>query len=420
MRLTTTLLMLLFVFTINAQSTSSIRSDVNPEYDSYRIGSYGELLFQQMDYGPNRYAHENGSPSDNRSIIDLPRLVLEFNYKLRKDIEFVTEIEFEHGGTGSALELEYEEMGEYEMEMEKAGEVVLEQFFIKKSFSRAFNVKVGHMLVPIGITNARHLPTQFFTTVRAEGEMSMLPLTWHETGISVLGDYRRWSYELQLINGLDANGFSSANWIVNGKQGIFETIKITDPAVVLRIENRTIKNLNVGAAIYYGNSTGNTAKPEKMEHILGTVSVFNFDVEYKNKKAVIRGNFVYGNISDSEEISKINRSISKNIQYSRTPVAQNAMTYAIEAGYNVFGGNPNGEKLIPFVRYDYYNTMEQTSGSVFKDARYKREVFTIGINYFLMENLCLKADYSSRKFDNLNSEHTFGLGLVFNHWFIKK
>lgn len=414
--------MLLCVVKINAQSNAIIRPDVNPEYNTYRFGAYGELLFQQMDYGPNRYAHEDGSPSDNRAVVDVPRLVFEFNYKLRKDIEFVTEIEFEHGGTGAGLELEYEEMGEYEMEIEKAGEVVLEQFFIKKSFSRAFNIKIGHMLVPIGITNARHLPTQFFTTVRPEGEMSMLPLTWHETGISFLGDYRRWSYELQLINGLDANGFSSAYWIRNGQQGIFETIKITDPAVVLRVENRTIKNLNIGASIYYGNSTGNTAKPEKMKHISGTVSIVNLDIVYKNKRAVVRGNFIYGNIADSEEISKINRSISKNIQYSRTPIAQSAMTYAIEAGYNVFGTDKQGEKLLPFVRYEYYNTMQGTSGSVFKDARYQREVFTLGVNYLIMEGLCLKADYSSRKIDggSLNAERTVGLSLVFNNWFVKK
>lgn len=422
MRLSFTIIVFLFTLIMTSQNQKSTLSNVNTEYENFRFGGYGELLFQHMNYGPDRYNYPTGAPKDNRANIDIPRLIFEFNYKFRKDIEFVTEIEFEHGGTGSALELEYEEMGEYEMEMEKAGEVVLEQFFFKKSFSRVFNIKIGHMIVPVGITNSRHLPTQFFTTIRPEGENTMLPLTWHETGISFLGDYRRWSYELQLINGLDANGFSSANWIKKGKQGIFETTKITDPAVVLRIENRNLKNLNIGASVYYGNSAANTAKPEKMDHISGTVSIANFDLEYNNSRTIFRGNFVYGNITDTGEISRINKSISKNIQYSRTPVAKNAMTYSIEAGYNVFSLLNKKEKLFPFVRYEYYNSMEKTEGAVFQDNRHKRQVFTVGINYLILDYLSLKIDYSNRTFDSgdFNSENTFGLALVFNKWFVNK
>ncbi|MFV0267332.1 MAG: hypothetical protein ACK5HT_09375, partial [Draconibacterium sp.] len=85
-------------------------------YEKFRFGGYGEILFQNMNYGPDRYNYPDGSQPDNRSLIDLPRLILAFDYKFRSDIELSVEIEIEHGGTGSALELEYEEMGEYEME----------------------------------------------------------------------------------------------------------------------------------------------------------------------------------------------------------------------------------------------------------------------------------------------------------------
>lgn len=422
MRLTLTFIILLTVFFVNAQDSDSTRSDANPEYKKLRFGGYGVVLFRHMDYGPDRYNNPEGSPKDSRANIDIPRLVFEFDYKFRKDIEFVAEIEFEHGGTGAALELEYEEFGEYEMEIEKSGEIVIEQFWIKKSFSRAFNIKIGHMIVPIGITNTRHLPTQYFTTIRPEGEYSILPLTWHETGISLLGNFRRWYYELQLINGLDANGFSSAYWIRLGKQGIFETIKITDPAVVLRVENRNIRNLNIGASVYYGHSAANTAKPEKMKHINGAVSIANLDFEYNNRKLIVRGNFIYGNLGDSEEISKINKNISKNIQYPRTPVAKNATTYSIEAAYDVLSFFNTNEKLFPFVRYDYYNSMEKTEGLIFQDKRYRRQVITVGLNFFLLDYLALKVDYSKRIIDggNYNTENTLGIALVFNTWFISK
>lgn len=423
-KLVFTLTLLLFSIVIFAQKNTSdtTKKTVNNSYKKFRLGSYGEILYQFMDYGKDRYNNPQGSPKENRSSISIPRLILELDYKFTNNLEFVTEIEFEHGGTGSALELEYEEMGEYEMEVEKAGEVVLEQFWIKKRFSDAFNVKVGHMIVPIGNTNKRHLPTQFFTSSRPEGEVSMMPSTWHETGIAIEGSIKKFKYEIQLINGLDANGFSSAYWIKNGKQGIFEDVKMTNPALVTYIQNQSIKNLLLNASFYIGNSTGNTAKPSKMKHINGTVSIAHFGFDYNNKNLICRGNFVYGNLSDAAEISKINKNISKYIQYSRTPVAQNAMSYAFELGYDLLHLFNSKEKLFPFVRYDYYNTMEKTSGLIFKDARYNRQVLTAGINYFIKPYMAIKIDYSRRILDNgnYNNENTLGVALVFNSWFVNK
>src|SRR3989304_893088 len=103
-------------------------------FSRYRFGRYGEILYRHMDYGPDRYNYPDGSQPDNRAVIGIPRAVFSFGYKFRNDIEFVTELEIEHGGTGAALDLEYEEAGEYEQEIEKAGEVVLEQLYLKKKF----------------------------------------------------------------------------------------------------------------------------------------------------------------------------------------------------------------------------------------------------------------------------------------------
>lgn len=80
-----------------------------------------------------------------------------------------TEIEFEHGGTESAVEIEEEEAGEYESEVERGGEVALEQFWIQKTFMPQLSVRAGMMVVPVGQTNAHHLPTEFFGVYRPEG-----------------------------------------------------------------------------------------------------------------------------------------------------------------------------------------------------------------------------------------------------------
>ena len=95
------------------------------------------------------------------------------------------EIEFEHTGTGAAVEKEFTEAGEWEAEIEKGGEVELEQFWIQKSFAPQFNVRIGHLVVPVGGLNNAHEPLNFFTVYRPEGEFTILPSTWHDTGISL-------------------------------------------------------------------------------------------------------------------------------------------------------------------------------------------------------------------------------------------
>ncbi|SBW03582.1 hypothetical protein [uncultured Dysgonomonas sp.] len=428
-----TLLMLLSILFCNSilaqqevvpEKSDTVTADTPPEwnYNKYRFGGYGEILFQQMDYGPDRYKDPAGAPSDKRSYISIPRAVFSFEYKFRPDIIFSTELEIEYGGTGSAMELEYEEGGEYETEIEKGGEIELEQFHITKRFSNAFNIRVGHMIVPVGMTNAHHEPIFFFGTTRPEGESTILPCTWHETGISVLGYFSGFRYELMLVNGLDPNGFSSANWIQGGRQSIFETSTMTNPAVAGRVEYKGIKNLRLSASGYYGNTAKNASKPQKMTGIKAPVSIISADAQYLSKNLAVRGNLVYGNLGASKRVSQINKSVSKNTGFSRTPVAKNAVTYSIEAGYNILSFFKTKERLMPFVRYEYYNSAENVEEGMAEMPINKRNVFTFGVNYNLLPNMVLKADYSNRRLDggNYNDENTFGLALVYTGWFFKK
>ena len=52
-----------------------------------------------------------------------------------------------------------------------------------KGKTTAFNVRAGHLIVPMGLTNAHHEPINFFGTSRPEGETTIIPSTWHETDV---------------------------------------------------------------------------------------------------------------------------------------------------------------------------------------------------------------------------------------------
>ena len=195
------------------------------DYEKFRFGGYGEMVAKFMNYGTNRF-YGGVDNSDHRNTIAIPRFVLAFDYKFNSKWILGAEIEFEAGGVGLETELENSENGEYETEMEKGGEVALEQFHITRLIHSAFNIRAGHLIVPMGLTNAHHEPINFFGTSRPEGETTIIPSTWHETGLEFFGSfgkgYARFDYQAMIVAGLNADGFGRDNWVAGGKQGLFE------------------------------------------------------------------------------------------------------------------------------------------------------------------------------------------------------
>jgi hypothetical protein len=74
-----------------------------------------------MFYSHNlsRYSYSETYKNKNHGRIDLPRAVFYVGYEFGKGWRVASEIEFEHGGSGAAVEPESTEAGEYETETEK-------------------------------------------------------------------------------------------------------------------------------------------------------------------------------------------------------------------------------------------------------------------------------------------------------------
>ena len=93
------------------------------------IGGYGEAVYTRTFYSDNmfRYSHPDrykDSPGYGR--VDLPHVVIFLGYDFGHGWTMGSEIEFEHGGNEVAVEIEAEETGEFEHEIERGGEVALE------------------------------------------------------------------------------------------------------------------------------------------------------------------------------------------------------------------------------------------------------------------------------------------------------
>ena len=254
------------------------------------IGGYGEAAFSRNFYSDHvsRYSQPGEHKDDpSHGRFDIPHAVIYMNYDFGKGWSFTTEIEFEHGGTGTAYEKEDEEGGEWESETEKGGEVELEQFYIQKSFCPEANIRAGHLVVPVGLNNAHHEPLNFFTVYRPQGENTILPSTWHQTGIDFWGRAGDWRYQVQLLAGLNSDNFTTTGWLHDGPQSPLEFEVATKYGTSLRIDNYSVPGLRLGISGYYGHSIGNSY-PNNKDGVdatyKGAVAVGSFDFTYDGIK----------------------------------------------------------------------------------------------------------------------------------------
>ena len=393
------------------------------------VGGYGEVAMSRNFYSDHvsRYSladeHKN-DPSHGR--FDIPHAVIYLGYDFGKGWTMGTEIEFEHGGVGMAYEKEDEEGGEWEQEVEKGGEVELEQFWIQKSFGRWANIKAGHIVVPVGLNNAYHEPLNFFTVYRPEGENTVLPSTWHQTGISFWGKTKGWRYELQFLAGLNSDNFTNTGWINKGPGTPTEGEIATKYGTALRIDNYCIKGLRIGLSGYYGHAIGNSYPNNKdgaESKYKGVVAIGAIDFTYNNYNWIVRGQADYGYLSDAKELKYFTNRLNGLSPFHHSAfVSKNAFAYGIEAGYNVFSQieklRQSNQKMYLFGRYEHYNPYaSKTKNTSYDYTNVQR--MAVGINYYPVKQIVVKAEYSHRFLKSqYNNEPAINIGVAYEGWFL--
>ena len=390
------------------------------------IGGYGEATYSYNFYSDawNRYKNPSNFKGDSHSRVDLPHVVIYLGYDFGHGWSMGSEIEFEHGGVEAAVEMEDDEGGEYESEIERGGEVALEQFWLQKSFCREFNIRAGHIVVPVGGTNSSHEPDQFFGVFRPEGDATIIPSTWHQTGISLWGQTGSWKYQLLLIPGLDSDRFGRDNWVGSASGSPYEFKIANSIAGAARVDWTGVKGLRLGLSGYAGNTFSNTlAQPsEQWSDVKGTLAISTFDFRYQGYNILARGGVIYGHLSDADRITAFNKKMRADSPSPKTNVASEAISAGVEAGYNIFGPlKVQRQQLYVFGRYDYYDSMMSTTGGVLKYDWCGRSRIAAGLNYFPIKQIILKAEYSiglMRK--GYNNEPAISLGIAYAGFFTRK
>ncbi|MCL1044428.1 hypothetical protein L2737_03660 [Shewanella electrodiphila] len=371
---------------VAVKQVSETVSQAEDRYSKFSFKSYGSANFTSDEYFDN----VQDTTPERRNRFDLERIVTEFGYQFNDAWSMEVEIEYEHGGTGAALEYDgFDEFGEFETETEAGGEVVVEKAEIRYRPSDAFGVKFGNIHLPIGLTSTLHKPNQYLTVLRHKSEATMIPAVWNENGIGVYGEISDFHYQAQIVSGLNSEYFRTYDWVASGHQTRFEHVNADDLAFAGRLDYGNFKTGSaIGVSYYYGNTSGNRNKSNKLDAD-GTLSIVTAAAAFVEGPWVLRGQYMYGTLSDTDAITQANKTTPGLRPGNFAQLGSKSQAFFVEAGFKL--DDYFDIPMTVFANIDYSNPlMEVESGTATK--RYENTWSSIGVNYFPIPEIVIKAE----------------------------
>ena len=314
------------------------------------IGGYGEMY----------YAHTSVDGGSNSSVVDVYRFVPYIGYKFSDNIILNVELEFEHGG----------------VEPDAGGEVIVEFMYLDFLINKNLNMRVGNMLMPIGLINEKHEPTLFTTVARPNTSKNLIPSTWHESGIMAFGNITEGlSYKVGGFTALKPED-SGDKWIRNGRGGSFKNNN-PELAITARIDYTGVNGLLVGASTYIDSD----------------LTMFDTHVDY-NLDALR----VYGTYTQTSRSGATAGQVEK------------AKGGFLNIGYDLLSFTSSQDKLPLFVQYESVSAQDEIVGAA---GVASIDVTTVGINYFPHPQVVLKTDYAMQTQDGTADKDIFSLSMGF-------
>lgn len=342
------------------------------------IGGYGEALYQNYD-------------DDTPAEADFLRAILYVGHKFNDQWVLNTEFEFEHASTS------------------EEGSVSVEFAYLDYLWKEAVNFRAGLVLVPMGFINEYHEPTTFFGARRPDIETVIIPSTWRENGVGVFGDVGDFSYKAFVVNGLQGEDFGP-NGLRGGRQKGSEALA-EDLAGVVRLDWSGLPGLTLGVSGYYGGSG------QDLEVPVDTL-IAEAHAEWRWRGLTVRGLAVQAELDDVAALNRIRAADGDEpvVDADIESVGETLSGWYVEAGYDVLNEVDRGElAVIPFVRYEQYDTQDAIPEGFRASGRYDVETVTLGLNVKPLDEIVFKAEYQmvDRADGSGVDQFNLGLGYIF-------
>lgn len=379
---------LLLANPLTAQTTRTAKDDSE---ESTTVGGYGEV----------HYVEPEGT---GKGTVDVPRFILFLEHYFSPEVSFFSELEIEH------TKIEGGEDG---------GEVALEQAYLQYNLSERAKIRAGLLVLPVGIINEYHEPPTFNGVKRPRLDRNIIPSTWREIGVGVVGsvpEVEGLQYRLYLTSGLDASGFSASSGIRGGRLAGAEA-RMDNLAFSGRAEYLT-GGLKLGGSLYYGGSSaGNKELGDGLFD--APVTLYEMDAQFNIENLYLRG--LVAGASIDEKINDVLHSTFDSVAQARkyqNPIGTAMRGLYIEAAYNIAKlMNPEtSQQLLPFIRYEAYNTMADAQPEITLDQRRDVNFIIAGITFKPTYNTAFKLDWTianDATDSKLPGEFALGVGYHF-------
>ena len=327
---------------------------------SSAYGGYGEITYN--------------APSNANSVVDFRRFVLFFGHDFTDRIRFYSEVEVEHAVTSS----------------DDKGEAEIEQGFLDGLFTKRVNLRGGLILMPMGIINVYHEPPSFNGVDRPDVDLYVIPTTWREPGFGVFGELAEGlRYQLYVVDGFNANGFTAASAIAQGHQEA-QLAYAGDGGAIGRLDYEPVLGTVIGASAY-GGTSGNT-----LRSTVGNVPIGLFDIDARTRRGpfTARLELALLLVGDAGKLSQALLD-GTAAQMAAGPIASQSRGGYAEVGYDLMHLlAPRVEQSVTaFARFDYANTQAAVPTGFMPLSQYDRRSIVTGLVYRPIPQIALKADY---------------------------
>ena len=231
--------------------------------------------------------------------------------------------------------------------IEHADTFAAQQVVVELAPARAFGVRAGLMLLPIGIINQLNAPTTFLTVDRPLTDQLIIPTIWRELGAGLFGDVAgRLRYELDVVAGLDGAGFSAQAPLAGGR-GNGQHIGSSGVAVAGRFELYGLpEGFVMGASGYYGSASGGQAMLDGV-----AVGIVEGDARFRGGGFELRAEYAQLFIFDSYRVNDYLGLLGQDA------IPKAGRGSYVQAGYDVLrlGDADTKQELLLFAGYENVN-----------------------------------------------------------------
>jgi hypothetical protein len=363
-------------------------------WDKVSLWGYGEIYYMRPT--------KDGS----QTTADLARAVFGIGYQFNENTRFNSEFEWEHAVTSA----------------DDKGEVEVEQFYVDHTINAWASFQAGLFLIPAGLLNEHHEPTNFYGVQRNFVETLIIPTTWREGGVAFKAvSQNGFTGTVGITTGLDFSKWefnpatplynSAFELISNGvapMQATHQELSIANAQHLsgfAALNYTGVLGLLVGGSVFTGKAA--QALPEIPDNQHATL--WEVHGRWTPGKFDLSAVYAHGYFTNTAEA---------NLQFpgATNPLPASFYGYYLQGAYKLW--QRNEMSLNPFVRWERYNMGASYSGltSPVPPPGFPSPndtVTTIGLNYYLTPQVVFKVDYQHFLVNDTFTRVDLGLGLAF-------